>query len=113
MIERYIPHLYMCWLYMYNFRVFVNRSLMLERVKFYGFDMDYTLASKWHKKGKDEHDICVRSELLWPKIVPVIQCWQFSNAKLCISQCRQFNYNTVQMYLHLSVLFRFDTIYVL
>ncbi|XP_048748152.2 cytosolic purine 5'-nucleotidase-like isoform X2 [Ostrea edulis] len=25
-------------------RVFVNRSLMLERVKFYGFDMDYTLA---------------------------------------------------------------------
>lgn len=25
-------------------RVFVNRSLYLERVKFYGFDMDYTLA---------------------------------------------------------------------
>ncbi|XP_064599743.1 cytosolic purine 5'-nucleotidase-like [Liolophura sinensis] len=25
-------------------RVFVNRSLMLEKVKFYGFDMDYTLA---------------------------------------------------------------------
>ncbi|KAL3863170.1 hypothetical protein ACJMK2_004939 [Sinanodonta woodiana] len=25
-------------------RVFVNRSLMLERVKFFGFDMDYTLA---------------------------------------------------------------------
>lgn len=25
-------------------RVFVNRSLMLDRVKFYGFDMDYTLA---------------------------------------------------------------------
>ena len=27
-------------------RVFVNRSLYLERVKFYGFDMDYTLAGK-------------------------------------------------------------------
>ncbi|KAK7479254.1 hypothetical protein BaRGS_00029502, partial [Batillaria attramentaria] len=25
-------------------RVFVNRSLMLEKVGFYGFDMDYTLA---------------------------------------------------------------------
>ncbi|XP_041368977.1 cytosolic purine 5'-nucleotidase-like [Gigantopelta aegis] len=25
-------------------RVFVNRSLMLENIKFYGFDMDYTLA---------------------------------------------------------------------
>ncbi|XP_052770663.1 cytosolic purine 5'-nucleotidase-like isoform X3 [Mya arenaria] len=25
-------------------RVFVNRSLMLEKVKFFGFDMDYTLA---------------------------------------------------------------------
>ncbi|XP_062570936.1 cytosolic purine 5'-nucleotidase-like isoform X2 [Saccostrea cucullata] len=25
-------------------RVFVNRSLMLEKVRFYGFDMDYTLA---------------------------------------------------------------------
>ncbi|KAK6174762.1 hypothetical protein SNE40_017978 [Patella caerulea] len=25
-------------------RIFVNRSLMLEKVKFYGFDMDYTLA---------------------------------------------------------------------
>lgn len=37
---------------MYNFRVFVNRSLMLERVKFYGFDMDYILVSKCrYKKG--------------------------------------------------------------
>jgi hypothetical protein len=26
------------------YRVFVNRSLMLEKVKFFGFDMDYTLA---------------------------------------------------------------------
>ena len=25
-------------------RVFVNRSLHLEKIKFYGFDMDYTLA---------------------------------------------------------------------
>ncbi|KAI8793013.1 cytosolic purine 5p-nucleotidase, partial [Biomphalaria glabrata] len=25
-------------------RVFVNRSLMLEKVRFFGFDMDYTLA---------------------------------------------------------------------
>ncbi|GFO30616.1 cytosolic purine 5'-nucleotidase [Plakobranchus ocellatus] len=27
-------------------RVFVNRSMMLERVKYFGFDMDYTLARK-------------------------------------------------------------------
>ena len=27
-----------------NFRIFVNRSLTLEKIKFYGFDMDYTLA---------------------------------------------------------------------
>merc|ERR1719483_1377625 len=25
-------------------RIFVNRSLALEKIKFYGFDMDYTLA---------------------------------------------------------------------
>ncbi|XP_059140318.1 cytosolic purine 5'-nucleotidase-like [Physella acuta] len=34
--------------YMYkrspNKRIFVNRSLMLERINFFGFDMDYTLA---------------------------------------------------------------------
>ena len=28
----------------YSFRVFVNRSLHLEKIKYYGFDMDYTLA---------------------------------------------------------------------
>ena len=26
------------------FRVFVNRSLHMEKIKFFGFDMDYTLA---------------------------------------------------------------------
>ena len=26
------------------FSIFVNRSLQLDRIKFYGFDMDYTLA---------------------------------------------------------------------
>lgn len=26
------------------YRVFVNRGLMLDKVKFYGFDMDYTIA---------------------------------------------------------------------
>lgn len=26
------------------FRIFVNRSLRLDKIKFYGFDMDYTLA---------------------------------------------------------------------
>lgn len=26
------------------YRIFVNRSLHLENIKFYGFDMDYTLA---------------------------------------------------------------------
>ena len=28
-------------------RVFVTRSLHLEKIKFFGFDMDYTLAGKW------------------------------------------------------------------
>ena len=28
-------------------RIFVNRSLHLENIKFYGFDMDYTLAG-WY-----------------------------------------------------------------
>lgn len=52
MIKRYSSSIHVLIIYMYNFRVFVNRSLMLERVKFYGFDMDYTLASKCrHKKG--------------------------------------------------------------
>lgn len=27
-----------------NHRIFVNRSLHLEKIKFFGFDMDYTLA---------------------------------------------------------------------
>lgn len=28
------------------FRVFVNRSLAMEKIKCFGFDMDYTLAGK-------------------------------------------------------------------
>lgn len=31
------------WLFLF-YRIFVNRSLHLENIKFYGFDMDYTLA---------------------------------------------------------------------
>ena len=30
--------------YQFFFRIFVNRSLRLDKIKFYGFDMDYTLA---------------------------------------------------------------------
>lgn len=29
------------------FRVFVNRSLAMEKIKCFGFDMDYTLAGKY------------------------------------------------------------------
>ena len=29
---------------MIAFRVFVNRSVNLEKIKIFGFDMDYTLA---------------------------------------------------------------------
>lgn len=32
--------------FLFDHRVFVNRSLTLENIKCYGFDMDYTLASK-------------------------------------------------------------------
>lgn len=28
------------------FRVFVNRSLAMEKIKCFGFDMDYTLAGE-------------------------------------------------------------------
>lgn len=30
----------------FNCRIFVNRSLHLDKIKFFGFDMDYTLAGK-------------------------------------------------------------------
>lgn len=31
-------------------RVFVNRSLAMEKIKCFGFDMDYTLAGKRHNQ---------------------------------------------------------------
>ena len=38
------------------YRIFVNRSLHLEKIKFYGFDMDYTLA------GKDHNVLLIKQE---------------------------------------------------
>lgn len=38
-----------CWwipVFLICFRVFVNRSLAMEKIKCFGFDMDYTLAGK-------------------------------------------------------------------
>lgn len=35
-------------------RIFVNRSLALEKIKCFGFDMDYTLASAWGGVGGAE-----------------------------------------------------------
>ena len=32
------------------FRVFVNRSLSLDKIKFFGFDMDYTLAGTVNRR---------------------------------------------------------------
>ena len=37
-----------------NFRIFVNRSLHLEKIKFFGFDMDYTLA----EYKSPEYEVC-------------------------------------------------------
>lgn len=34
-----------CVVVVFDHRVFVNRSLTLENIKCYGFDMDYTIAS--------------------------------------------------------------------
>lgn len=34
------------FLMVFPYRVFVNRSLHLENIKYYGFDMDYTLAGE-------------------------------------------------------------------
>lgn len=33
----------------HHFRIFVNRSLHLEHIKYYGFDMDYTLAGEQYQ----------------------------------------------------------------
>jgi len=35
-----------CYSNLFVFRVFVNRSLHMKKIKFFGFDMDYTLAGK-------------------------------------------------------------------
>ena len=45
-------------------RVFVNRSLHLEKIKFYGFDMDYTLAE--YKSPEFEVRAAVELHLLAP-----------------------------------------------
>ena len=46
-------------------RVFVNRSLAMERIKCFGFDMDYTLASKHKCNGysqglAERYTVCIR-----------------------------------------------------
>lgn len=38
----------------HSFRVFVNRSLHLENIKFYGFDMDYTLAGEYTESSRNK-----------------------------------------------------------
>lgn len=37
-------------IFFFSGRIFVNRSLTLENIKCYGFDMDYTMASRWREK---------------------------------------------------------------
>ena len=37
----------------FSHRIFVNRSLTLESIKCYGFDMDYTMASTSRRYGAD------------------------------------------------------------
>lgn len=37
-------------------RIFVNRSLALEKIKCFGFDMDYTLASAFFFWGGERQD---------------------------------------------------------
>ena len=45
-------------------RVFVNRSLHLEKIKYYGFDMDYTLAEY---KSPDFEVICNKKNLQYAR----------------------------------------------
>ena len=47
MCKTFVKCLYIFFAKQYFFRVFVNRSLHLEKIKFFGFDMDYTLAGKF------------------------------------------------------------------
>ncbi|XP_051787757.1 cytosolic purine 5'-nucleotidase-like isoform X3 [Erpetoichthys calabaricus] len=50
----------------YHHRVFVNRSLTLEKIKCYGFDMDYTIAVY---KSPDYEELCF--ELLLDRLVSI------------------------------------------
>ena len=51
--ETFRKYCYSLLLISYSFRIFVNRSLALEKIKYYGFDMDYTLAE--YKSPEVEH----------------------------------------------------------
>lgn len=46
------------FVFVFDHRVFVNRNVTLENIKCYGFDMDYTLASKGSRQPQHE-DVCV------------------------------------------------------
>ena len=51
-------------------RIFVNRSLTLEKIKFYGFDMDYTLAEYKSPEYEDLGFELVKNRLIeigWEK----------------------------------------------
>ncbi len=37
-----------CNTYLFQYRVFVNRSVSMDRIKYIGFDMDYTLVGEFN-----------------------------------------------------------------
>ena len=37
---------YVAWLGVYHYRIFVNRSMSMDRIKYIGFDMDHTLVGE-------------------------------------------------------------------
>lgn len=47
-------------------RIFVNRSLHLENIKFYGFDMDYTLAGEY----RATNEVSLTREFATPAALP-------------------------------------------
>jgi 5'-nucleotidase len=57
-------------------RIFVNRSLTLEKIKFYGFDMDYTLAEY---KSPEYEDLGF--ELLKNRLIEIGYPAEISNFK--------------------------------
>ncbi|CAG2224353.1 E3.1.3.5 [Mytilus edulis] len=66
-------------------RVFVNRGLLLDSVKFYGFDMDYTIAGKSLPIRNKQCFICnIRGLWFDSTYGNLLKCDPFGNIMVCV-----------------------------